>query len=210
MQTSFEGASLPLPLADHPSWVRRAMLVEQLASRFRQGGLTPAERHATEDIFRVIVFDSEPLVRCVLADNLKRVRDISHDIIRKLARDEAQVARPVLQFSPVLGDDDLIRIARECGRSHSLAIAERGSVSSRLAEAMYRLREPPVLHRLLANDGAALPEGMLHAILTGYGTLPGIVEAMACRRILPSSVAARLAGYDLPENMHCERRRLAG
>jgi len=209
-ETAFTSSASSLPPMDDPSWVRRAMLVEQVAVRYRTGEFTPAQRGAAEDAFRVALYDGEPLVRCVLADSLKRLTDIPRDIIRKLALDEAQVARPVLQHSPSLSDEDLIRAAREGGRSHCLAIAERGSVSPRVAEALYGLRDPIILRRLLANDGAALPEGMLHAILTAFGTISGIVETMAQRRLLPLSVMDRLADYDLPDNPSRARLRLAG
>jgi uncharacterized protein (DUF2336 family) len=195
---------------ENPSWVRRAMLVEQVATRYRIGDFTPAQRRVAEDIFRIALYDAESLVRCVLADSLKRHADVPADILRTLAQDEAQVARPVLQHSPALTDDDLARIAREFGRSHRLAIADRSTLSSRVAETLYGARDPIVLRRLLANDGASLPEGMLHAILAGFGSVTGIVETMARRRLLPLSVLDRLADYDTPDNVSRERRRLAG
>ena len=52
-----------------------------------------------------------------------------------------------------------------------------------------------MVRRLLANDGAALAEGLLHAILDSLGEAPGIVEAMASRRLLPVSVIDRLTHY---------------
>lgn len=209
-ENTFAPAPPPLAVMDDPSWVRRAMLVEQVAMHYRTGEFTPSQRRAAEDAFRIALYDGEPLVRCVLADSLKRLVDVPRDIVRKLADDEAQVARPVLQHSPALSDDDLIRAAREGGRSHCLAIAERSSVSAKVAEVLFESRDPIILRRLLANDGASLPEGMLHAILAGFGTMPGVVEAMAQRRLLPFSIMDRLAGYDLPGNPNRARRRLAG
>jgi len=201
---------VPLSAMDNPSWVRRAMLVEQVATRYLVGEFTPPQRRVAEDIFRIALYDAEPLARCVLADSLKHLADVPADIIRALAQDEAQVARPVLQHSPALTDDDLVRIAREFGRSHRLAIAERSALSPRVCETLYGTRDAIVLRRLLANDNAALPEGMLHAILAGFGTVTGIVETMARRRLLPLSVLDRLADYDTPDNISRERRRLAG
>jgi len=200
----------PLSAMDNPSWIRRAMLIEQVATFYRSGEFGPAERRAAEDIFRIALYDSEPLVRCVLADSLKRLTDIPGDIVFALAQDEAQVARPLLQHSPVLGEETLVRIARQFGLSHRLAIAERSSLSSRVAEALFATRDPIVLRRLLANDGASLPEGMLHAILTSFGAVAGIVETMARRRLLPLSVLDRLVDYDTPDNISRVRRRLAG
>jgi len=184
---------------DHPSWVRRAMLIEQAAERYAAGGFTPAQRRAAEDLFRIALFDEEPLVRSVLADTLKRLNRVPRDIVVMLARDEAQVARPILQNSPLLTDDELVSIVNPGARSQRLAVAERESLSLRVAEALFRTQDPIVVRRLLANDGAVLAEGMLHAILETLGAAAGIVEAMARRRILPLSIVERLAHYGAAE-----------
>src|SRR5215472_11056052 len=96
---------------DNPSWVRRALLLEQVAEAYADGRFTPAQRGQAEDLFRTAVFDSEPLARSVLADALKRMTNLPHDIVLSLARDEAQVARPILRSSPLLGDEDLVEVA---------------------------------------------------------------------------------------------------
>ena len=180
---------------DHPSWIRRAMLIEQVAEGYADGLFTSAQRRAAEDLFRTAVYDGEPLVRSVLADSLKRQGRVPRDIVLTLARDEAQVARPILSHSPLLTDDDLAEIARTGSRSHRLAIAERDALSPALAETLYETRDSIVVRRLLVNDGAALPEGMLHAILDALGGAQGIVETMARRRLLPVTILERLQHY---------------
>src|SRR5579864_3967972 len=92
---------------DNPSWIRRAMLLERVAEAYAEGSFNPAQRRQAEDLFRTAVYDHEPLARSVLADVLKRMTRLPRDIVQSLARDEAQVARPILRTSPSLGDDDL-------------------------------------------------------------------------------------------------------
>jgi uncharacterized protein (DUF2336 family) len=184
---------------DNPSWIRRAMLIEQVAEGYADGLFTSAQRRVAEDLFRTAVYDGEALVRSVLADSLKRLGNVPRDIVLTLARDEAQVARPVLSCSPLLSEDDLLELARTGSRSHRLAIAERDNLSPALSEALYETRDPIVARRLLVNDGAALAEGMLHAILDTLGDAPGIVEAMARRRLLPVSILERLQHYRIAE-----------
>jgi uncharacterized protein (DUF2336 family) len=178
---------------DNPSWIRRAMLLEQIAEAYAEGAFTPAQRRQAEDLFRTAVYDHEPLARGVLADVLKRMTHVPRDIVLSLARDEAQVARPILRTSPLLGDDDLVEIAREGTRAHRSAIAERDDLSAKVAQALCESRDPQVVKSLLANDGAALPEPLLHAILDAMDDAPGIVDAMTRRRRLPASVNHRLA-----------------
>jgi len=178
---------------DNPSWIRRAMLLEQVAEAYADGTFGAAQRHQAEDLFRTAVYDHEPLARSVLAESLKRVTAVPHDIVLSLARDEAQVARPILRTSPVLDDDDLIEMAREGTRAHRLAIAEREDLSARVAQTLCQSRDPQVIRALLANDSAALPEPLLHGILDALDDAPGIADAMTRRRRLPVSVSNRLA-----------------
>ena len=178
---------------DNPSWIRRAMLLEQVAEAYAEGSFTPAQRRQAEDLFRTAVFDHEPLARSVLADVLKRMPQLPHDIVLSLARDEAQVARPMLRTSPMLDDDDLVEIAREGTRAHRLAIAERDDLSARVAQALCESRDRRVIEGLVANESAALPEPLLHAILDAMDDAPEIVDAMTRRPHLPVSVSTRLA-----------------
>jgi len=178
---------------DNPSWIRRAMLLEQIAEAYADGTFGPAQRRQVEDLFRTAVYDHEPLARSVLAENLKRMTAVPHDIVLSLARDEAQVARPILRTSPLLDDDDLVEIAREGTRAHRIAIAERDDLSAKVAQALCQSRDPQVIRTLVANERAALPEPLLHGILDALDDAPGIVDAMTRRRLLPVSVSNRLA-----------------
>jgi len=178
---------------DNPSWIRRAMLLEQVAEAYADGTFGPAQRHQAEDLFRTAVYDHEPLARSVLAENLKRMTAVPHDIVLSLARDEAQVARPILRTSPLLDDDDLVEIAREGTCAHRIAIAERDDLSAKVAQALCQSRDPQVIRTLVANESAALPEPLLHGILDALDDAPGIVDAMTRRRLLPVSVSNRLA-----------------
>jgi len=184
-------ADTAIPLLDDPSWIRRAMLLEQVAEAYAGGSFNATQRRQAEDLFRTAVYDHEPLARSVLADVLKRMTHVPRDIVLSLARDEAQVARPILRTSPSLGDDDLVEIAREGTRAHRLAIAERDDLSAKVAQALCQSRDPEVVKALLANETAALPEPLLHGILDAFDA-PGIADAMRHRPLLPASVHHRL------------------
>ena len=183
---------------DDPSWIRRAILIEQVAETYAEGSFTPAQRRQAEDLFRIALYDHEPLARRVLADSLKRLTGVPRDIVLSLALDEAQVARPILRRSPVLDDDDLVERARESTRAHRQAIAERDGLSAKVAQALCESRDAQVIRSLVANETAALPEALLHGILDALEHVPGIVETMARRRRLPVSVANRLAWRSAP------------
>lgn len=121
---------------DDPSWIRRAMLIERIAARYAAGTLSQSDRRVAEDLFRLAIYDGEILVRQVVAESLKRTAWLPRDIALALARDTPEVARPLLLCSPALSADDLIAIARDGSWLHRKAIAERATLSPRVAEAL--------------------------------------------------------------------------
>jgi len=181
-------------VVDKASWTERAKSLERLATLFADGALAPAERQSAIDAFRVVIYDGEPLVRLVLAETVKSSLDLPRDILLSLARDVAKVATPVLEHSPLLGEEDLLPIVQRGRTAHRLAIAGRRQVTGRVAAALCRAGERSVILRLLDNLGAALSEQTLHLLLDRFPDEPAFAAAIARRRLLPVSVGSRLFG----------------
>ena len=110
-------------LLTDPSGTARAAAAAKIAADFGQGGMGPAERKIAEEIFRLMVRDAEVRVREALAQNLKRSRDVPHEVILALAKDADSVAEPgthsVLQASHVTAARFGIVHAGPPGRSES-------------------------------------------------------------------------------------------
>src|SRR5579883_1561386 len=113
-------------------------------------------------------------------------------------RDTAAVAAPVLEHSRLLLEDDILPVVLRGMTAHRLAVASRKLISGRVAEALCRAGERTVLLRLLANEGAAIPEAVLHSLLDRFPDQPAIADAIGRRRILPVSVSSRLFGVIPP------------
>ena len=128
---------LLVQFAEEQSWTGRARLVEQAASRFVEGGLAHGERLAALDLFRLALYVAEPLVRRVLAESIKRSRDLPHDIVRALAADIPEVSAPFLAASPLLSEEELLPLVKSGGALRRAAIACRSSLSNRLVEAIF-------------------------------------------------------------------------
>lgn len=77
-------------------------------------------------------------------------------VVLRLANDVIEVARPLLEFSNVLSDDDLIEIAEHQSEAHRVAIASRKGLAGRVGEAIATFGAEPSLTRLLNNDEATL------------------------------------------------------
>jgi len=84
-------------------------------------------RKMTYDVLDILVRDQVTRVRQVIAEALKDVADAPPDIIRLLAHDcEIVVAGPVLQYSPLLSDEDLLEIIGEVPIPGALAAPSPG------------------------------------------------------------------------------------
>jgi uncharacterized protein (DUF2336 family) len=179
-------------LVEEASWTERAKWLDRLAQRFARGGLAEAEWHTVTDAFRIALYDGEPLVRRVLAENVKTAPDLPRDILLALARDVATVAAPVLEQSRLLADDDLLPIVLGHTPAHRAAIAGRRRLSIRLVAALCRRGERAAILRLLGNEDVALDEATLHALLDRFPEDALVAEAIARRRLVPVSVGSRL------------------
>ena len=178
-------------LAD-PSAEARAGTAARLASEFQQGTLTESERSMVEDIFRIMVKDAELRVRMALAQNLKENPGVPHDVALSLARDVESVSLPILRFSEVLTDEDLIEIVHGRGAAKQVAIASRPTVSGAVSSALVDTENEDVVTELVANDGAEISAESLHKVVTDFGDREPVQDAMVHRPKLPLTVSERL------------------
>lgn len=126
-----------IQFAQEQSWTARAKAVEQVATAYVEGAFEATERQAALDLFRLALYDSEPLVRRVLAESIKHARDLPRDMVRTLSQDIPEVSAPFLAASPLLGDDELLSIATGGATVQRAAIACRPSLSARVANVLF-------------------------------------------------------------------------
>ena len=69
-------------------------------------------------------------MRQALAEAAAASANLPHGIARRLARDDLEVAVPILTYSPVLTDDDLAEIVRTHAMPYALAVASRERLSN--------------------------------------------------------------------------------
>ena len=175
-----------------PSAEVRADTTAKIAKQFEVEALSPAERQIAEDIFRKLVKDVEVRVREALAVHLKNSPDLPHDVAVALARDVDSVSLPMLKFSQVLTDEDLIEIVRDQGASKQVAIAQRTSVSSRVADALIDTGNERAVARLVANEGAKLTEQALGRVMEEYQESDAVSDSLSRRPSMPAAISAQL------------------
>lgn len=200
-------------LAD-PSVDTRVETVTKIADGFNADTLSDGERKMAEEIFQVMVKDAEVRVREALALNLKENSSIPHELAVSLAKDVEQVALPVLQFSDVLNDTDLIEIIASQSPEKQVAIAKRTSVSETVSDQLVDSGNEDAVATLVANKGAEISESSLLKVVDTLGGKENIQDAVVHRAKLPVAVSERLVTmvsenlasdligrHDLSENM---------
>lgn len=108
------------------------------------------------EIFLTLARQAERDVRRVLSEKLAHAEWAPAALVNVLALDEIEIARPVLESSPILQDEDLLRVLVEASLEHQIAVARRPLISGRVADAVIEKAEPAVLMALTSNRTAEI------------------------------------------------------
>ena len=151
----------------------------------------------TLECLEALARDQATEVRGILAEALKELPGAPHGVINTLARDvELSVCAPVLQFSPILTDEDLADIIMRGPVAGALsAIAGRKSVSASVADAIARSEDEAAMTALLANPSAQIREETLDRILDEAPQHEPWHGPLVRRPRLPARAVARLASF---------------
>ena len=170
----------------------RAAAAHKLCRNMDKADLDEDDRAAAHKILRLLANDAAELVRRAMAVTLKSSDLIPRDVARRLAADVDSVALPMINFSPVFSDEDLIEIVQAGSAVRQTAVAGRPTVSRDVAAAVAELGAEPAVRALAANDNADIAESALGRCVDRFGASPEIVAALAYRQVLPLSVTERL------------------
>jgi len=119
---------------------------------------------ALADIFVALTRSAEREIRQVLAQRLAKVDWAPAALVRMLAADEIQIARPVIAASPLLLDDDLLQLLTDCSIEHQIQVALRPDLGAAVARAIIAGGDPAVMTALATNRSAQI-EGSAFADL---------------------------------------------
>ncbi len=137
--------------------------------------------------------DLEQRARVELSEKFSDLAKAPRKVIRSLAFDpDGTVAKPVLERSSRLDDEDLVMIARARGQDHLLAISKRDTLSERVTDVLVNRGDQVVVRSVAGNDGARFSEGGLTQLLDkarGDAILQGTLKS---RRDIPPKQMQRL------------------
>jgi uncharacterized protein (DUF2336 family) len=177
-------------------------------------GLTAQEqdrlRRMTYEVLEILVRDQVTRVRQIIAEALKDVADAPPEIIQRLARDcEIVVAGPVLQFSPLLSESDLLDIIGKAPIAGAReAVARRRAVPAPVGEAIGGSDDIAAITALLDNPSAQIREELLDRLVERAPTATAWHRPLVHSPRLSGGAALRLARFVAVNllSILCERR----
>jgi uncharacterized protein (DUF2336 family) len=179
------------------SWIRtapagaRAEATRSLARAWLISDLSDDDRAAAEGAFLRLLDDASPLVRQAMAEEFASSVHAPAVIVQALSADQASVAQPVLEHSPLLIDTDLVDIITTGICEMQCAIARRTSLPKSVCAAIVEVGTAAAALELMANPYAELEPFSYDRIVERHGHLSAIREKMLMLENLPS--ATRLA-----------------
>jgi uncharacterized protein (DUF2336 family) len=149
----------------------------------------------TMDALEILARDQLLRVREVLAETLKDCPKAPVDIIERLALDrEISVAEPVLENSPVLGNEFLLSVISSDPVQGALrAIARRVALGENVADAIVHNGDVEAIAELLGNDSAQIREETLDRIVDQASGEPTWHKPLVHRPNLHAEAAIRIA-----------------
>jgi len=179
-------------------WIRtapageRAEATRSLARAWLISDLSDDDRAAAEGAFLRLLDDASPLVRQAMAEVFASSVHAPAVIVQALSIDQASVARPVLEYSPLLIDADLVDIVAAGNSEMQCAIARRTSLPASVCAAIAEVGTAAAALELMANASAKLGPISYDRIVERHGHLPAIREKMLMLEDLPSAIRLAL------------------
>jgi uncharacterized protein (DUF2336 family) len=187
--------------ADAAVRVALARKIAALAPTLDQNEQDRLSRLTWETLAR-LVNDTAVQVRAAISDVVQAMPDAPRALITRLARDiELPVAGPVLQFSPMLGTEDLLAlVADPPGPGTVSAIARRPHLNQQVSDAIAASANSAAITQLLANTSAQIRESTLDALIARASNHVEWHEPLVARPKL-SAAAARKLGSIVAEHL---------
>ncbi len=171
----------------------KSTIANKVASYYRTSKITAQEAKIAEDIFRIMVRDTEIIVREVLSESLKKCTHLPQDIIECIINDCNSVAIPFIQYYENLSNDDLIKILNTSNVERQKAVSKRHNLSTEVSNYIAEKCSEDVVSDLISNEYTDIQETTFAIIINKYSEHEDIKRRIIFRSKLPVSVIEKIA-----------------
>lgn len=170
----------------------RAEATSALARAYLYSNISSDDRAAAEGAMLVLLDDPSPLVRQALSDVFASSQAAPPAIVHALAADQPEVARPILERSPLLVDADLVDLVATGSEKTQVAIASREQLPRAVAAAIAEVGAATACLVLIESEHVDIPQFSLDRIVERHGHLAVIRETLLERDDLPTTTRQAL------------------
>ena len=175
---------------------RLLMGVVSLFEQSARGGVQGQDAQALVDqVFMTLVSQTEQEVRRKLADRICEADWAPRSLVNILALDEIEIARPVIAGSPLLADNDLIRLIVEATLEHQIEIARRPEIGESVVDAILDRSEPAALAALAHNETAQIGPESMNRLVDSARRLPALRAPLSRHPRLTAKLGERLYAW---------------
>ena len=190
-------------LKDPTAETRREVLLRIIDQYTASGESTLAQEdtETVEELFRTILKTADVSMRKLLALGVKQASHLPQDIARLLTADVAEIALPILQYSPVLSDAHLLEIIKNNKSApYLLAIARRHYLSEPITAALFGKQDAALTSAVLAGVGSQISEDNYHALLDQPKISKKLIQSMVENGSLPLAIMEKLLSQMSPQD----------
>jgi uncharacterized protein (DUF2336 family) len=193
------GARTNLALTNDREECVRASLAEKIG-RLLPGLFSSEKEHLREltlAALNALSQDKATAVRAALSEAVKHLDCVPKPIVQRLARDiETIVALPVLEFSPLLDDDDILEILA-AARANDVfcAVARRKGLSADAADAIVATLDTKAVATLIGNESAKIRKATLDKIVVRAAEVAELHYPLVLRADLSPGLIRKLARF---------------
>jgi uncharacterized protein (DUF2336 family) len=151
----------------------------------------------TIETLEYLASDSATRVRAALAEEIKHLANVPRNVVLTLANDvETIVAMPVLEYSPLLSDADLIEIIA-CGQVREVleVVARRRPLNEKVSDALVQSLDAPAVAALLVNADAKIRKETLDRVVAEAEEIESWQLPLALRADLSARVIRRISAF---------------
>jgi uncharacterized protein (DUF2336 family) len=193
------GAKTNLALTNDSEECVRANLAEKIG-RLLPGLLSSEAEHLRErtlETLNALSRDKASAVRATLSEAIKHLDCVPKPIVQLLARDaETIVALPVLEYSPLLDDQEILEILAAARATDVFcAVARRKGLSADASDAIVAKFDTKAVAVLIGNESAKIRNATLDKIVVRAAEVAELHYPLVLRADLSAGLIQKLARF---------------
>ncbi|ADZ69387.1 DUF2336 domain-containing protein [Polymorphum gilvum] len=189
-----------IDLARQSSTDARGALMQSIADVFLKGvgKHSEAELRLFGDILLRLLQCTSVEHRAALSRRIAPCKDMPSAVALQLAGDVIAVARPVLEKSQALGEEQLLELARRLDESHLAVLARREDLTPPVSDTLVRRGRTTVWRTIAGNRKIQLSEGAMRNLARQAVKDAVLREDITTRRDLTPAICAWLIPHVNP------------